>query len=201
MSSEKKRIKEQMLVNTAIASIKKQLNDLDASRKMYIDAAVTARKEGVMSQYRLAKNAIRIVTAQKTVVEQMLLNLQISAQIKDVSEMTKSFADGMKLLSGSITDTTDSLNFDRVSKQMNKAMTSTQMKQIESDAFLDATQDAFSGFAATSGASDDEIDRMIEAQMGAGDLNIGGSSVGAKVGLDDEIAELERKIKSNSKKL
>ena len=89
MSKEKKRIKEQMLVNQAIASIKKQLNDLENSRKKYIAAAVTARECGIASQYNLAKNAIRIVTAQKTVVEQMLLNLQISAQIKDVSEMTK----------------------------------------------------------------------------------------------------------------
>ncbi|MDE6401158.1 MAG: hypothetical protein K2L54_00930, partial [Clostridiales bacterium] len=110
MSKEKKRIKEQMLVNQAIASIKKQLNDLENSRKKYIAAAVTARENGIASQYNLAKNAIRIVTSQKTVVEQMLLNLQISAQIKDVSEMTKSFADGMKLLSGSIAETAGGLN-------------------------------------------------------------------------------------------
>ncbi len=183
MSKEKKRIKEQMLVNTAIASVKRQINDLEASRKLYIEAAATARAEGIASQYNLAKNAIRIVTAQKTVVEQMLLNLQISAQIKDVSEMTKSFADGMKMLSGSITDTTDSLNFEKVTKQMNKAMLSTQMKQAESDAFLDATQEGFAGFMATDAATDDEIDRMI-AGVSAGDA-----------GVDDEIAALERKIK------
>lgn len=198
MSSEKKRIKEQMLVNSAIASIKKQLNDLEASRKMYLEAAVTARTEGITSQYRLAKNAIRIVTAQKTVVEQMLLNLQISAQIKDVSEMTKSFADGMKLLSGSIQDTTGGLNFAKVQKQMDKAMVSTQMKQIESDTFLDATQDAFSGFAATSGASDDEIDRMIEAHLGGGEKRVGGTTA-AMTSVDDEIAALERKLKAGIK--
>ena len=84
MSKETKRIKEQMLVNTAIASIKRQLADLETSRKNYIKAAATARAEGIASQYALAKNAIKIVTAQKTVVEQMLLNLRLSAQIKDV---------------------------------------------------------------------------------------------------------------------
>ena len=186
MSKEKKRIKEQMLVNQAIASIKKQLNDLENSRKKYIAAAVTARECGVASQYNLAKNAIRIVTAQKTVVEQMLLNLQISAQIKDVSEMTKSFADGMKLLSGSITETAGGLNFEKVSKQMNKAMISTQMKQAESDEFLQATEAGFAAFAQSAdGVCEDEIDRMIDGELrGAG-------------GLDDELAELERKIKAN----
>lgn len=186
MSKEKKRIKEQMLVNQAIASIKKQLNDLENSRKKYIAAAVTARECGIASQYNLAKNAIRIVTAQKTVVEQMLLNLQISAQIKDVSEMTKSFADGMKLLSGSITETAGGLNFEKVSKQMNKAMISTQMKQAESDEFLQATEAGFAAFAQSSdGVCEDEIDRMIDGELrGAG-------------GLDDELAELERKIKAN----
>ena len=186
MSKEKKRIKEQMLVNQAIASIKKQLNDLENSRKKYIAAAVTARECGIASQYNLAKNAIRIVTAQKTVVEQMLLNLQISAQIKDVSEMTKSFADGMKLLSGSITETAGGLNFEKVSKQMNKAMISTQMKQAESDEFLQATEAGFAAFAQRAdGVCEDEIDRMIDGELrGAG-------------GLDDELAELERKIKAN----
>lgn len=186
MSKEKKRIKEQMLVNQAIASIKKQLNDLENSRKKYIAAAVTARECGIASQYSLAKNAIRIVTAQKTVVEQMLLNLQISAQIKDVSEMTKSFADGMKLLSGSITETAGGLNFEKVSKQMNKAMISTQMKQAESDEFLQATEAGFAAFAQSAdGVCEDEIDRMIDGELrGAG-------------GLDDELAELERKIKAN----
>ncbi len=186
MSKEKKRIKEQMLVNQAIASIKKQLNDLENSRKKYIAAAVTARECGIASQYNLAKNAIRIVTAQKTVVEQMLLNLQISAQIKDVSEMTKSFADGMKLLSGSITETAGGLNFEKVSEQMNKAMISTQMKQAESDEFLQATEAGFAAFAQSAdGVCEDEIDRMIDGELrGAG-------------GLDDELAELERKIKAN----
>ena len=187
MSKEKKRIKEQMLTNRAVASVKKQLADLENSRKVYIDAAAAARREGIASQYNLAKNAIRIVTAQKTVVEQMLLNLQISAQIKDVSEMTKSFADGMKLLSGSIVETTDSLNFDKVTKQMNKAMLSTQMKQAESDTFLDATADGFSAFAAIGSATDDEIDKLIADRMG-----------GAETGVDDEIAALEKKLKSNT---
>lgn len=185
MSSEKKRIKEQMLINQAIAAVKKQLTDLESSRKRYIQAAATARANGIASQYALAKNAIRIVTAQKTVVEQMLLNLQISSQIKDVSEMTKSFADGMKILTGSITDTTDSLDFEKVTRQMNKAMISTQMKQAESDAFLDASSAGFAGFAATNGTGEDEIDRLIEAQLGGGDGSI-----------DADIAELERRLKA-----
>ena len=155
MSSEKKRIKEQMLINQAIAAVKKQLADLESSRKHYIKAAATARANGIASQYALAKNAIRIVTAQKTVVEQMLLNLQISSQIKDVSEMTKSFADGMKILTGSITDTTDSLDFEKVTRQMNKAMISTQMKQVESDSFLDATSAGFAGFASAHASGED----------------------------------------------
>lgn len=184
MSSEKKRIKEQMLINQAIAAVKKQLVDLESSRKRYIQAAATARANGIASQYALAKNAIRIVTAQKTVVEQMLLNLQISSQIKDVSEMTKSFADGMKILTGSITDTAESLDFEKVTRQMNNAMVSTQMKQAESDAFLDAASAGFAGFAATNGTGEDEIDRLIESQLG-GDGSI-----------DADIAELERKLKA-----
>lgn len=184
MSKEKKRIKEQMLVNQAIASVKKQITDLEASRKKYVAAAVTARENGIASQYNLAKNAIRIVTSQRVVVEQMLLNLQISAQIKDVSEMTKSFADGMKLLSGAITDATGSLNFEKVSAQMTKAMISTQMKQAEADAFLDGTQASFAAFSESNGVGEDDIDKLIDAELGGA------------TGVDADIEMLERKIKS-----
>ena len=183
MSKDKKRMQEQILVNQAIASAKKQISDLEASRKKYIAAAVSARKNGIASQYNLAKNAIRIASAQRVVVEQMLLNLQISAQIKDVSEMTKSFADGMKILSGAITDTTGSLNFDKVSAQMNKAIVSTQIKQAEMDEFLDGTQSAFDSLSDGGGIGADDIDRLIDAE-------IGGAS-----GLDADIEMLERKIK------
>lgn len=183
MSKEKKRIKEQMLINQAIASVKKQITDLEASRKKYVAAAVSARENGIASQYNLAKTAIRIVTSQRLVVEQMLLNLQISAQIKDVSEMTKSFADGMKLLSGAITDTTGSLNFEKVSAQMTKAMISTQMKQAEADAFLDGTQASFASFSDSNGACEDDIDRLIDAELG-------GAS-----GVDADIEMLEAKLK------
>ncbi len=192
MSKETKRIKEQMLVNTAIASIKRQLTDLETSRKNYIKAAATARAEGIASQYALAKNAIKIV------IEQMLLNLQLSAQIKDVSEMTKSFADGMKLLSGSITDTADSLNFEKVSRQMNKAMISTQLKQTEADGFLDASRAAFSGFAGMNANTDDEIDRLIEAEMG-GSARASGIGGAAERDVDAELAELERRLKTGGR--
>ena len=187
MSKEKKRIQEQILVNQAITAIKKQLSDLEASRKKYVAAAVKARENGIASQYNLAKNAIRIVTQQKLVVEQMLLNLQLSAQIKDVSEMTKSFADGMKILSGSIVETTGGLDFEKVTKQMNKAMVSTQIKQAETEAFLDATEAGFSAFASGHGAAEDDIDRMLESEIN------GGSS-----SLDADLAELERKLKANN---
>ncbi len=183
MSKESKRIKEQVLVNSAIASINKQLNDLENSKNKYIEAAESARENGIMSQYELAKNAIRIVTAQKAVVQQMLIGLQLSSQIKDVSEMTKSFADGMKILTGAITDTTGELDFEKVGKQMSKAMISTQQKQAEADSFLDASQAGFSGYAAGSNIGDGDIERMIRDGGGA-------------AGVDDELSALEKKIKA-----
>lgn len=185
MSIDKKRLKEQALVNEAIASIKRQLNDLENSRKKFIAAAVKARKNGITSQYVLAKNAIRIVSAQKNVVEQMLLNLQISSQIKDVSEMTKTFADGMKALSGSIVDTTSGLKFEKVSKQMAKATMSTQLKQIQADEFLATTQDGFASYAdGLNSAGIDDIDRLIQSEMGMSDTDV-------------EIDELTKKLLQN----
>lgn len=189
MIGDKKRIQEQMLINQAISSIRKQLNDLENSRKKYIEAAAIAKADGIASQYNLAKNAIRVVIEQKAIVNQMLLNLQMSAQIKDVSEMTKSFADGMKILSGAITETNGSMNFEKATDRINKAMVSTQIKQAEADAFMEATEAGFASIAYnTSSASGDDIDNMINEQS---KVDFGE--------VDDEIAALEKKLKSGGK--
>lgn len=182
MSRESKSLREKVLINSAIASVKKQIAELEKSREMYIAAAAEARENGIASQYELAKSAIRIVSAQKLAVEQMLLNLQLSSQIKDVSEMTKSFSDGMKMLSGALSDS-NGADFERVTKKVDRAMLSVRLKQDESDGFLAATNAALGKVA---GCEDgDEIDRFIQTEATGGSL-------------DDEIAELERQLKSKN---
>lgn len=184
MSKQSKHIQEQVLIAKAIAAIKKQLRDLDASKKRYIAAAVVARENGIASQYNLAKNAIRIVIAQKAVVEQMLMTLQLSAQLKDVSEMTKTFADGMKSLSRSASRTASKLKFDKVSGQVAQAVQSVKATQDSADIFLDITQSGFARYADGTGIAADDIDALID-----GEIALGG-------GLDAEIAELEKIINS-----
>lgn len=182
--NDKKRIQEQMLVNQAIASAKQQLVNLEKSRKKYIDAAASAKADGIASQYNMAKNAIRLVIEQKAIVNQMLLNLQMSAQLNDVTEMTKSFADGMKILSGAIVETTNSLNFQKVTAEIDKAVVSTQVKQEQVEDFMDAVGEGISSLADNTGFAGDDIDAMINGQA----TDAGGA--------DDEIAELEKKLKT-----
>lgn len=184
MSKESKRIQEQVLVAKAITAIKKQLRDLEASKKKYIAIAVVARENGIASQYNLAKNAIRIVIAQKAVVEQMLMTLQLSAQLKDMSEMTKTFADGMKTLSRSASRTSSKLKFEKVSGQVSRAVESVKTKQDDVDIFLDITQAGFARYANGTGITADEIDALIDGEIAGG------------AGIDSEIAELEKIINS-----
>lgn len=186
MSKESKALKERMFIQQAITTIKRQLDSLEKSRKKYLDAAKTAKLKGIDSQYNLAKSAIRTVTTQKTVLEQMLLNIEISSQMKDVGEMTKNFADGMQVLSGEIVQTATSLNFDKAQKQMNKAVIGTEMKNMQLDNLLDSTAARFESMS--SSAADDELDKLINEQITATSDDE----------LSKEIDELEKKLGANS---
>lgn len=189
MSNAKKELKERMLVNNAMSNIKRQIALLEKSRNKYIEFAKDARLNGIKSQYDVAKSAIRMATQQKNVLEQMLLNIEISSQIKDVSNMTKTFADGMGLLSGSITETTTNMNFEKTTELMNKAVIGTQAKNVELNTLLETTGSTFENMSSTSGVSNDEIDALIDSELSMSDT--------PTADLSKQIDDLEKKLNKN----
>lgn len=189
MSNEKKAMKERMLINSAMSSIKRQIANLDKFRDKYIQHAKVARQQGIASQYNLAKSAITMATSQKNLLSQMLLNIELSAQIKDVSSMTKTFADGMQVLSGSITETAAGMNFEKTTELMNKAVMGVEQKNMELDSMLSMNASAFENMGSSSNITSDEIDALIDNEIGV-------TSISGSEDMLSEIEELEKKLKA-----
>lgn len=188
MSNEKKMMKERMLITSAMSNIKRQIANLDKFREKYIQHAKTAREQGIASQYNLAKSAIAMATSQKNLLSQMLLNIELSSQIKDVSAMTKTFADGMQVLSGSITETATGLNFEKTTALVNQAVMGVEQKNMELDSMLSMNASSFDSIASNSDIKSDEIDALIDSEIGV-------SSSLSNDDISAEIAELEKKLK------
>lgn len=161
-SKEEKRREEKMLLNRAVTSMKKQIERLEASKVKYTDAAVRAKSEGSEKQYELAKYGLRIAVAQKTVVEQMLLNLEMTSQAKDASEVSAEFADGMNLLTGEIIKLSGGMNFEKVNSLLSGAFVSTEINIERMD---DTMSNASDGFSSLNTDRADVAEELIRQRM------------------------------------
>lgn len=161
-SKEEKRREEKLLLNRAVASMKKQIERLEQSKQKYLDAAVRAKNEGSDKQYELAKYGLRIAQTQKTTVEQMLLNLEMTSQAKDASEVSAEFAGGMSLLTGEIIKLSGSMNFDKVTAALSGAFASTEINIERMD---DTMASAADGFASLENGGDDIAEELIRQRF------------------------------------
>ena len=98
-SKEEKQIEERMMVRRTINRMSKYVADLEPKKKQFIEKAKEARLKGATNQERLAKNALKQVLAQQRMAEQMLLNFEITAQLKDLTELSGEFMKGMTSVS------------------------------------------------------------------------------------------------------
>lgn len=160
-SKEEKRREEKLLLNRALSSMKKQIERLEQSKQKYLDAAIKAKDEGSAKQYELAKYGIRLAQTQKTTVEQMLLNLEMTSQAKDASEAGAEFASGMGLLSGEIIKLSGSMNFDKVTAALSGAFSSSELNAEQLDETMALNADGLSAI----GGGTDEVDRLIEQRL------------------------------------
>lgn len=182
-SKEQKLIEERMMIKRTASRMSKYIADLEPKKKQFIEKAKEARLKGATAQEKLAKNALKQVLAQQRMAEQMLLNFEITAQLKDLTELSGEFIKGMTSVSREMSKLTDKINFGAATKEFSKAMTKSQIQSEKMSTFLEQLGATFDVAVADSdGISDAEVDALIDGV--AGD---------AESAMDREIAEkLER---------
>ncbi|MDR0426250.1 MAG: hypothetical protein LBH24_03670 [Clostridiales bacterium] len=183
-SAQQKETEEKILIRRAVGNIKRYIQRLSASRRRYIEEAKSAKLHDVPAQYKLAKSALAMVIGQQTVAEQLLLTMELSAQMKDTAAVAKAFSDGMNTLSGEINKLNARLDFGRTGRRVGRAMAETQLKNEEMGLFLAESNEEFSALNGDAGLSD-ELDALIEREA----VLDGGA------GLSDEEKEIAERLK------
>ena len=186
-SKQEKEIEKKMLVKRTINTMNKQINALEEQKKVFVEKAKTAKKNGLEAQYNLALTGYKMTLLQQKRAQEMLLNFEITSQMKDMTMMTKEFLGGMSVLSKEMARLADEKEFIKVQKQFELAMGNAERQAEKMDMFMETSQDTFkSAQGSTDSIDDKEIKEMIDRQAGLDEFG--------DDAIDKELEELQKKM-------
>ena len=190
-SKTEKEIEKKMLVKKTVNAMNKQIKTLEDQKVAFVEKAKTAKKNGLDAQYNLALTGYKMTVLQQKRAQEMLLNFEITSQMKDMSMMTKEFLGGMSLLSKEMAKLSDEKEFLEVQKQFEKAMGKAERQAEQMDMFMEMSQESFrTAGGAIDSVNDKEITDLIEKQSGLDES--------ADDEIDAELARLRSRIEGES---
>lgn len=190
-SKQSRAIEKKMHVRKTLNTMKKHINQLEEQKNIYIQAAKTAKKQGLPMQYNLAISGLKMTIGQQKKAYEMLLNFEITSQMKDMTLMTSEFLKGMGVLSKEMARLTNNKEFEKVQKMFEAAMTGVEMQTEKMDMFLEANQTTFANHSNDNiRISDQEISSLVDEDAA--------SSVLSDDEIDKEIDNVRRKLESLS---
>lgn len=182
-------MEQRMVVKKTMRSIEKYISKLQEQKLKSVESAKRAKLEGSKQQYSLAISGLRTAMTQEKKAKEMLLNFELTLQMRDLSKMTSEFLNGMSLMSKEMTAITNDMNFAKVQKQFEAAMLGVEQTTDNIDAMLDTTSDSFSAISSSHGNFDDgELEKLINSQLADSDDGVD-KEISAKM------SELEKMLK------
>lgn len=164
-SKAEKALEQKMLLKKTINNMNKQINALEDAKKVYIEKAKKAKQAGLESQYNLALSGYKLTLAQQKRAQEMLLNFEITSQMKDMSAMTGEFLQGLSVLSKEMVKLTKDKEFLKVQAEFEKAMQGVQNRTEQMDVFMEMSQDGFQNSTTSEDTiSDEEFAKIIEEE-------------------------------------
>lgn len=166
MTDIKKRAERNGKVRRTISKIEQTIAKLERTKNEYMQKAVTAKSRGDTALYSLAKSGLNATLSQIKRAKEMLLNIQITAELQKMGETNSDFLSGMSVLAKRIGKLNKQSNFVKLQKEIDKALTGMQEAQAGLDGFLQNSDAAFAAISSSpSSLSDDQIDRLINGQV------------------------------------
>ena len=158
-----KEIEKKMLIKKTINTMNKQIDTLEAQKKVFIEKAKYAKKNGLESQYNLALTGYKMTLAQQKRAQEMLLNFEITAQMKDMTMMTSEFLGGMGVLSKQMAKLANNKDFVKVQKQFEVAMANVETQTQQIEVFMETSKDSFANASGVKATTDDSsVEDFIE---------------------------------------
>ena len=169
-SKEERRIEREMKIKGGMRAIEKSIRQQEKFQEDFIKNAQHARKIGDNNQYLFIRGALKKTAAVKKMLERQLLAIKNAMLIQQQAAASQEFAQSMNLMAAEIGRTFGETDLTQTQVQWEKAVAQAGSMEERMEVFLDSMeQTAISGSTASSSqtelVSDDEIDRMIQADV------------------------------------
>jgi len=188
-SKDERRIEREMKIRAGLRSIEKSIRQQEKFAEDFVKNAQHAQKIGDQGQYLFIRSALKRTAAVKKMLERQLLAIKNAMLIQQQAQASQQFAESMTLMAGEISRVFGEMDLTKTQSQWEKAVAQAGSLEERMDVFLDSMQDSATSSTPVSArediVSDDEIDRMIQADVLASEK----TELGKLDQLESEIAK------------
>ena len=187
-SKEERKIERDMKIRQGMRAIERSIKQQDKFTEDFIKNAQHARKIGDEQQYQFIRGALKKTAAVKKMLERQLLAIKNAMLINQQAMASKEFAQSMNLMAEEIGKTFGELDLTKTQAQWERAVAQAGSMEERMEIFMDSMeQSAISSSAGPTKelVTDDEIDRMIQADVLAAEKQ----ELGKLDALESEIAK------------
>jgi len=194
-SKDERRIEREMKIKAGLRSIERSIKEQERFAEDFVRNARQAKKIGDQQQYAFIRNSLKKTATIKRMLERQLLAMKSAMLVQQQARASAKFAESMNLLSGEIAAAFGQTDLTQTQANWEKAVAQASTMDERMDLFLDSMETA--GGAVTSGessgVSDEEIDRMITADVLAEEKN-------EMAKLDELESEIEKELGAGKQK-
>lgn len=168
-SKDERRLESQMKIRQGMRAIEKSIRQQEKFAEDFIKNAQHAKKIGDEGQYQFIRNALKKTAAVKKMLERQLLAIKNAMLIQQQAAASQQFAESMNLMSGEIARVFGEMDLTRTQAQWERAVAQAGSMEERMEVFLDSMEDSAlsvgAGGVREDAVTDDEIDRMISADV------------------------------------
>ncbi|MCB9850910.1 MAG: hypothetical protein H6817_09440 [Phycisphaerales bacterium] len=186
-SSEERRIERDIKIRQGVRRIEKAIREQAKFSDEFIKNARRAKEIGDTAQYQFIRNSLKKTATMRRVLERQLLSVKNALLIKRQAEASSDFASAMGMMATEIGRLFGETDLIKTQADWEKAMVQSQTMEERMAMFLDNIEDIAAQDAEMTSSdqiSDDEIDRMIEAEAEAEHQKELGKLAGLRAELD-----------------
>jgi hypothetical protein len=187
-SKDERRVEREMRIRAGLRSVERSIRQQEKFTEDFIRNAQHARRIGDQGQYQFIRGALKKTASVKRMLERQLLAMKNAMLIQQQARASQQFAEAMGLMAREITQVFGELDLTKTQAQWEKAVNQAGSIEERMDLFLDAMEQS-AATAPQAGTADqigdDEIDRLIAADVAAGER----AELGKLDELESEIAK------------
>ena len=189
-SKDERRVEREMRIRSGMRAIEKSIRQQEKFAEDFIKNAQHAKRIGDQGQYLFIRNALKKTAAVKKMLERQLLAIKNAMLIQQQAAASQQFAESMNLMAQEISRVFGEMDLTQTQAQWERAVAQAGSMEERMEVFLDSMESAAVSGAAATGTredivTDDEIDRMIQADVLAGEK----AELGKLDALESEIAK------------